>query len=248
MLVNDKKINGKVLIIMAGLFGFLYTAFTLGTKAGMSIKENIENKNYRQEAIQKSEHIYIDSKGNVCSTKDGKKVMYANEYLHGYNNLPDKVLKYVDTDEVIINFSKEDRERTEAYYYNEAKKLNRTAYRIGGKLDNYCNAGEGKAKGYRYKDISTGAIYVVREFNGIRFYMDIKTGILVRKTDGQIKLEKEKESKNYYLSDFLRDIKENTMKRINQDLLVYQKRNGIIDYRNDRCILDGRDRYEETED
>lgn len=233
---------------MAGLFGFLYTAFTLGAKAGMSIKENIENKNYRQEAIQKNEKVYIDSNGYACSTKDGRKVMYANEYLHGYNNLPDKVLKYVDTDEIISNFSKEDREQTETYYYNEAVKLNRTAYRIGGKYDSYCNIGVGKPKGYRYKDIKTNAIYVVREFNSMKFYMDIKTGLLVRKTDGQLKLEKEKENKNYYTSDFLKDIKENTMKRVNQDLLAFQKKHGSIDYRNDRCFLNGIDKYEETND
>lgn len=233
---------------MAGLFGLLYTAFTLGTKAGMSIKENIENENYRQEAIQRNNSIYIDSKGNACSTKDSKKVMYANEYLHGYNNPPDKVLKYVDTGEIIRNFSEEDRKQTEVYYYNEAKKLNRTAYRIGGKYDNYCNVGVGKPKGYRYKDMATGAIYVVREFNGMRFYMDIKTGLLVRKTDGQFKREEERKNKNYYKSDFLRDIKENTMERINQDLIAYQKRYGKIDYRNGFCSLDGSDWYEETED
>jgi hypothetical protein len=233
---------------MAGLFGFLYTAFTLGTKAVMSIKENIENENYRQDAIQKNEYTYIDSKGNACSTKNGRKVMYANEYLHGYNNLPDKVLKYVDTDEIIRNFSQEDRNKTETYYYNEAKKLNRTAYRIGGKYDKYCNVGDGKPKGYRYKDMSTNAIYVIRQFNNMRFYMDINTGLLVRKTDGQLKLDEERKNQNGHLSDFLKDIKENTMNRVNKDLLLFQERNNLIDYKNNQCFLDGRDLYEETEE
>lgn len=233
---------------MAGLFGFLYTAFTLGVKAAVSVKENSENNKYKQEAIQKGEMIYINSKGDACSTKDGRKVMYANEYLHGYNNPPDKVLKYVGTDEIIRNFSKEDRDETEIYFYNEAKKLNRTAYRIGGKNDNYCNVGVGKPKGYRYKDMETGDIYVIREFNGIRFYMDINTGLLIRKTDGQLKREEKYGKPEDKLSPLLKDIVNNTMKTANQDLLAYQKKYASIDYRNDRCFLNGDDWYEETAD
>ena len=229
---------------MAGLFGLIYTAFTLGTKAAMSIKDNAENEKYRQEAIHKNEQSYIDSKGYSCSVENGRRVMYANEYLNGYDKLPDKVLKYVDNGEIIKNFSKEEREQLETYYYNEAKKTNKTVYRIGGKFDNYSDVGSGKPKGYRYKDLNTNAIYVIRKFNGIKFYMDIKTGLLVRKTDGQIKREETCGNVDDKISPLLKNTMTDTIENINCDLLNYQKTYGLIDYQNNKCFLNGEDWYE----
>lgn len=232
---------------MPGLFGLIYTTCMLAIKAGVSIKENYENEKYRQKAIKDKEQVYVDSKGNVCFAKDGKKVMYSNEYLYGYNNPPNKVLKYVDSEEIIRNFSQEDKDETETYYFNEAKKLNRTAYRIGGKYDNYCNVGSSEPKGYRYKDINTGNIYVIREFNGIRFYMDIKNGFLIRKTDGQLEREKKHKKTKENIHPLLKDFVVNIIEKTNKDALEYQKKYNKIDYQNNRCFLDGRDWHEEAE-
>ena len=64
-----------------------------------------------------------------------------------------------------------------------------------------------EAVGERFKDRTTGNIYVIRRLEydnkSFRFYMDVNSALLIRPTDGQLKLETEakRKGKKYYTDD-----------------------------------------------
>ena len=70
------------------------------------------------------------------------------------------------------------------------------------------------AIGYRYRDRKTNEIYVIRfleyENNYYLFYMNVSNGLIVRPTDGQLKMESEAKKRNleyYTKEDFDKMIK-----------------------------------------
>jgi len=213
-----------------GLFGIVYTAFVLGAKGYMGIKKSINDSNAREKAKNEGKEIYVGEDGIGRCVKDGRPVIHCYEYLNGYNEKPDRVLKYAGTNEIIRNFSEENRKQTQEQSYKIAKEKGYTVYRIGEKFDDHFHD---KCRGFRYKDIQTGKIYVIREVCGCKYYMDVKTGLLVRKTDGQIEKEKYNAENNpiCHKLNQKRD-EEHVMENFNKKQLEYSEKYGLS-FRND---------------
>jgi len=228
-----------------GLFGLFYTTFVLGAKGVLGIKNSLEDNDYKKEAVSHGEDIYINSKGISCHVKNDKPTIYTHIYKKD-GSKPDYVLKYAGTDKIIRNFSKEERDGREKYYYEKALELGRTAYRLGGDRDNYRNVDFRTSRGYRYKDIETKEIYVVREVDEVLYYMSVKTGLLVRKTDGQLIIEERIKEKNpIKYNKFLEHDRNNFIKKYNKMQLKYHEEDGYISYDNSKAPLSLGDLYQD---
>lgn len=209
-----------------GLFALFYTTFVLGVKGYKGIKDSIEDNSRRGEAEKGGKEVYIGTDGVGRNVKDGRKTMYCHQYLNGYNNKPDYVLKYVGTNEIIRNFSQEDREKTERESLQEANINGYTVHRIEEKFNDHFHD---ECRGVRYKDIKTGAVYVLRRVNGKNFYMDINTGLLVRPTDKQLAFEKQLELDGRF--DLKHDLEE-ILEKFNSAQILYTPIYGLS-FRND---------------
>ena len=225
-------------MIKVGLFGLFYTSFVLVVKGVHNIKTNAENKERKQKAILKEKETYFDEKGCERLISNNAKVMKAtlwNDCIYGKEG--DYVLKYVDSNRIARNYTKEERDKTEAKSVSKAKEEGKTVYRLGTWMDDHCKS---KIQGYRYKDFKTGATYVIRTFNGVRFYMDIKTGQIVRETDGELIRNKTPDAHHHNIEEY-----EKLRQKINKDQQAYFEKNGRIDARNGYCKCGGRDWYED---
>ena len=225
-----------------GVFGLFYFGMIACAKVASDISEALHNENNRKEAFAQKQEIYVDSKGCERLISNNQKVI--KTYIY-YDNNPlktkDYVLKKVGSNEIIRNYSQEEREQQENYYYKKAIELGRTAYRLGGLQDDFIHVGIDKPKGYRYKDINTGDIYLIRTYLGKKYYMDIKTGLLVRLTDGEkkkIEIRKARENQkdikhtNHNKKFSYEKEPEEVIKKINEEQKEYFKKYGKIDYRN----------------
>ena len=220
-----------------GLFGVLYTSFVLVAKGVNNIKTNIENKERRQKAIINKKDTYFDEKGCERLISNDIKVMKATLWKDSvYGKEGDYVLKCVDSDRIIRNYTKEERDKTEIESFLKAKKDGKTVYKLGTWMDDHCKS---KIQGYRYKDFNLGTIYVIRTFNGVKFYMDINTGQIVRETDGELIRNKTPGAHHHDIEEY-----EKLRLKINKDQQVYFGEKGIIDARNVYCKCGGRDWYE----
>lgn len=221
-----------------GLFGLFYTMFVGGTKCALGVKTNAENEKKRKEAISKGTETYVDNKGCLRLVSNNKKVMKTyvyNKFSGG--EYKDYVLKYVDSNIIVRNYSREKRRFSEEKKYAIAKEFGKTVYRLGDDRDSYIKT---NLPGYRYKDLNTGDIYVIRQLNGVLFYMDINTGLFIRETDGEI--EKRNDERAYH-----HDKKEYEMLRqkMNKSQQEYFDKNGKINSQSTKCICGGRDWYED---
>ncbi len=127
-------------------------------------------------------------------------------------------LRYVKTHEIVI----EDRDPntgdwiiygkglTPLYNRTKAEREERLAK---AKIDNkytavYWNDGRGVGcdgiKGYRYKDINTGKLMVIKRIDGHEFFLDIESKQIIRRTDREIALanQVEKNGGQYYRVDW----------------------------------------------
>lgn len=219
-----------------GLFGLFYAGFVGIAKMYKSINNDAIDMKIRSDAKNTNKEHYIGADNELHLTKDGKKIMYTTEYTRGVKNEGDKVLKYVDSGEIIKNYSKDIREKRENEAYNEAIKKGYSTYRLGGSCENY---NRNECKGYRFKDINNGKIYVIRLVNDEDYYMDIETSLLVRHTDEFLeRLKIYKETGHIRYQAYLINKKLNTFEFFNTQQLEYIKKYGKKNYRNS---LDAKD-------
>jgi hypothetical protein len=162
------------------MFGFLYTLFVTLGYIKKEFTESIENNECKQIYKNIDGLTYTDTKG--CS-----RLLSTNELVF-YTHLPngDYILEDL-SGKVIKNFTLENRQRKQIELKNEAAFSMNSTYCIDE--NNYKN--DYICKGKRFKDLKTGDIYVIRNIKGRYYYMDIKSGLLVRKTDWQIRREQE---------------------------------------------------------
>ena len=219
-----------------GLFGLFYTVFALGVKGTKSIKAANINKKRRNESITSNKQTYIDSDGCERLTYNNQKVLQTYIYTKTpYCEYKDYVLKQVDSNNIIKNYSAEKRNQEENERYNDAIKNGKTVYRLGTLRDNYYHS---RINGYRYKDINTNAIYVIRSLNGVKFYMDIDTGQFIRETDGEVIRNKTEGAYHHDEKEY-----EILRQKINTQQKKYLEQYGYIDPRNSHCN-GGTDWYE----
>lgn len=136
-----------------GLFGLFYTAFGLGCKGAMGIKNSLEDNENRTKYRDNETNTYLDHN----MTKRDLNTNHVMAY-HKANN-GDVLLKDCETGRYVKNISQD---RTEKKYQEERAKAlrgesDRTHIRYGDdehRKDTF--------PGYRYKDFKTGKLYVER--------------------------------------------------------------------------------------
>lgn len=102
-----------------------------------------------------------------------------------------------------------------------------------------------QAIGFRYKDRANGKIYVVRrlEYENIPFlfYMDVNNGMIIRPTDGQIKIEQEakRNNKRNYSQDEFNAIIEYFNDSINNSRaeLLFRNSDNASDINNNEDVI-----------
>lgn len=221
-----------------GLFGLFYTIFVGGARGVKNIKISIENEKRRSQAISEGREKYLDDVGCERLVSDNTRVISTtlwNDCSDGQEG--DRVLKRIDNNSVVKNYTKEERDKSEKNSFSKAKAEGKTVYRLGTWLDNHYKS---KIHGYRYKDFDTGAIYIIRAFNGVRFYMDIQTGQLIRETDGEIIRNNTPNTHHHNVAEY-----ETLRQRINKEQQIYFERYSRINERNGNCPCGGGDWYEE---
>lgn len=204
------------------MFGMLYALGMTVAATTSGIKAAVENA----ECIMKGKednnftHTYTDRLGVTRDLTTHKKVSIGKDY----NNPSDDCYLWIGTPETKIrNLSEEKRNLV----FEDGKKGNRLG-RTADIYDrrDWSISAKNKSKNYMlgalYKDLNTNDLYVCRQFSlyfnqekniyelyhsgldaktlvNCKFYMDVKTGFLVRKSDTQI--EYEKNNNKYILSD-----------------------------------------------
>lgn len=216
-----------------GLFGLFYSAVVLGAYGASGVKSCVENSNRRQQAAAKGEEFYLDDKCCLRLVSNDLKVMKStlwDDCPQGQKG--DRILRSVDDSRIIRNYTKEERDEREEVRRNRAIRKGRTAYRLGLAKDDYVNT---NMPGCRYKDLKTGAIYVVRMIDRVNFYMDIKTGEFVRETDGEIIRNKQ--------GKYTHDVEkfEQIRQKMNRRQKAEIARNGKPDPYRCYCNANGRD-------
>lgn len=136
-----------------GLFGLFYTAFGLGCKGAMGIKNSLEDNENRVKYRHDETNTYLD---HNMTTRD----LRTNHRMSTETKWNGEIwLRDCDTGHYIRNLTVE---RAEKKYQEEKAKAERglsdRTHIQYGNID-YHNE---KIPGYRYKDFKTGEIYVVR--------------------------------------------------------------------------------------
>lgn len=212
--------------------------FMFGVKGIHNIKTNIENEEKKQKAILDGRETYLDEKLCERLVVNDIKVMKGtlwNDCKDG--KAGDQVLKCVDSGEIVKNYTKEKRDKAETTSLDEAKKKGSTVYKLGTWKDNYMKT---NMPGFRYKDLTTGDVYVIRVLNNVKFYMNIKTGMFVRETDGEIKRNNTPKAWHHDVSKY-----EKIRRRYNHEQRAHIKKYGKIDNYSYCCSCGGRDWYED---
>ena len=213
-----------------GLFGLIYTSIVTLANMYKNISNDSTNMYRRKIAKENGSNFYVGSDNEIHYVKDGRKIMFTNEYTRGYSTEPDKVLKYVDTGEIIHNYTKDKRIDRESKAYLAAIEKGYSTYRLGGLGEDY---GHTDCRGYRFMEIETGRIFVIRTVCSEDFFMDVETTLLVRHTDEYLeRLEKYKQQNHITYQLHLNHIKENMFENFNKQQLDYIEKFGRKNYRN----------------
>lgn len=189
---------------MIYIFGLIYTVVASIGVFFHSINENKENEKNKIRYKHPNKLTYIDTKGRSRLLSNDELVFYV------YDKNGDYILENA-AGYVYRNFSKEERIRKLNELKDSALKNKESTYCI----DDNNHKKDWICKGKRFKDFKTGDVYVVRWINYKYYYMNISNGLLVRKTDWQIKQDKLKINDETYGLNKDVDIREFNKKQIN---------------------------------
>lgn len=179
---------------MIKIFGLIYTLIVSIGALFHQINETNKNKENKTKYIHPNGLTYIDHKGYSR--------LVSNDELVFYNNKNGDYVLENANGYVYKNFSEEKRIKKLEENTRTARENNETTYCIDDnehKHDWFC-------KGKRFKDFETGKIYIIRCINYKYYYMDIDTGMVIRKTDWQIKEDERKKGDKFHFKDI--DIEE----------------------------------------
>lgn len=176
-----------------GLFGLFYAAFCGGAKIVDEVDKSIKDAQGRSQSTNGI--TYNDGRGNMRSIETGHTVSYNDNVWHDGSEKEGRHHQIIDdkTKVVVRDLTLEKLEKE-----NNKRRLNGCTTIIVS-FDNHKND---KIQGIRYKDITTGEIYVRRNYSKLssfmnkdniklklpliksygEYYMDMN-GKLIRKTD-----------------------------------------------------------------
>jgi hypothetical protein len=163
------------------ILGLIYTIIVSVGAFFHSILDNIENEKCKSKYEHPNGITYVDVKGRTRLLSNDELVYYVN------NSNGDYVLED-ESGNIYKNFSEEQRKQKNNERKNEAINKKETTFCIDD--NNYCK--DWICKGKRFKDLNTGDIYVIRYINYKYYYMNISNGMIIRKTDWQIKKDMSK--------------------------------------------------------
>ncbi len=176
------------------MLGFVYTLFVSIGAVIHKTKQNKENEENKVKFQNPDGLTYVDIEGKSRFLSNNEVGFYT------YDRNGDYVLEDA-SGYIYKNFSKEKKEKEQTKRYTEAIKNNETTYCIDDndhKNDWYC-------KGKRFKDVQTGDIYVIRRLNYTYWYLNITNGMIIRKTDWQLKQDKIMKSSHNFKDKTLYD-------------------------------------------
>lgn len=166
---------------MIGIFLVLGELFARGA---LSLRETYKNEIYKKTDVTKDGLCYIDSKG--------RRRLLSNDHVADLSTDPytgDYILTDIKTRRVIKNFSAEKRAENRKKNIEIMKKYGNTVY-YEDKYKTYTDTHE--PYGVRFYDGETGECYVIRNIAETCWFMRVKDGKIIRKTDRQIAIEKGK--------------------------------------------------------
>ena len=188
--MGEKNCNCTSELHGIGMFGFL--AHVVASLFGKSLERG--ERNYYKEITKDVESgTYLDQYGARRLIKDNSFVQINR------NHLGETEIRYQNG--VVRNLAQEKYDATPG-----------TVTQLAGYARRERSLFFKEAIGERFKDRTTGDIYVIRvlEYNDERFhfYMDVNSALLIRPTDGQCRLEMEAKRKNkkYYTDDDFREM------------------------------------------
>lgn len=197
---------------MITIFGLLYTAIVSIGAYLHSVNESAENEKNKKLYKHSNGLTYIDTKGRSRLLSNNEIVFYTN----------DKNGDYVLADScgnIYRNFSEEKRTQECCELKKTASKNRETTYCC----DNNNHSKDWECKGKRFKDFETGDVYIIRCINNKYYYMNMSDGLIVRKTDWQLKQdEKMKNVKSYFLNEL--------------DIESFNKKQKEVDAQNKRML------------
>ena len=172
------------------IFGIIYTIIVSIGAFFHSINKSIDNEKNKTIYKHPNGMTYIDTKGRSRLLSNDELVFYTYDRNGNY------VLEDV-SGHIYRNFSEEKRSQELNERKEKAMSNKETTYCIDD--DNHRK--DWVCKGKRFKDFKTGEIYVIRYIKYKYYYINISNGMIVRKTDWQIKQDKKNIKK--YLNDYL---------------------------------------------
>lgn len=158
------------------MFGLIYSLFTSIGCAIYKRKEYEENQENKVKYRHPDGLTYVDTKGRSRLVSNDEVVFYT--WQNG-----DYVLERMNGS-IIKNFSLEKRKNQINENLQKALANNETTYCIDEN-----NHEKERCKGKRFKDLKTGETYVIRRLKYTYWYLNIDTGMIVRKTDWQLKYD-----------------------------------------------------------
>lgn len=165
------------------MFGIFYLLFN-GTMSGIAkTKQKIENKNAKERAKLNGNLTYYGENGERLVSND------RSVYRKTING--DDVLADLYTGEVYKNFSEEKRRKKEKMALEKGCTVIPIHY---DELQDFNKKERYQLKTIMIKpecrDIDTKQFYIIVYINGLRFYMEIVTGLIVRLADNENPIKK----------------------------------------------------------
>lgn len=159
------------------MFGLIYSLIVGTGLEGHSIMDKVENDNRRVNNVDPDEMTYLDTKGKTRFVSDNKQAFY--QTINGDMCLVDA------KGNIRKNCTADKREEKRNASYEKAIANGETTYCIDEREHRFEHP-----QGQRFKDLKTGDVYLIRRIRGKYYYIDFKTGDVVRKTDDQLKEDK----------------------------------------------------------
>ena len=213
------------------MFGIFYALFGGTMRGAAAVKKTWENEVKKEEAKRNGKLTYHGYQNELRLVENDRQVV--NTFLDN----GDHVIKDILNDVIYINMSKEEREKDKIKAINN----NKTIVRLGDKYTKYIfknslwnNINVWWIGG---NDVYTEHPVNIVNINGIYFYLDLITGNLLRKIDGETEEKKigsltSDEIINYFNSrqDNIREYEKfNNDKLWTKKYYFMEKQKGIMD-------------------
>lgn len=194
------------------MFGLIYSLVVSAGCVLHKINENRENEENKIKFRHPNGLTYVDTKGRSRLISNNEVVFYTHDRNGDYvlENMSGHVYK---------NFSKEKRDKELSERIIVASQNNETTYAI----DENKHEHDWFCKARRFKDFKTGDVYIIRRINYKYYYMNIANGMVVRKTDWQIKYDEANKNNRFAFKDINIEEFNEKQKTISDKYMLYRE-------------------------